>query len=344
MSESARAFSPGRLSSGALYALVILAPLLGGSSSLETLAGLAAGWLVAAGLLLASTRRGGRRVSWPGFAVGLTALALVSALQALSLPLEWLAWASPRAHEIRSFVLPSATHGALSYEVGASWREAAKLLLYAGVFVVAHHRARSKQGLQNLARSVVVAGLAVFVTGLVHRALGTDRIFGLVDTLVPMSQSLTTFSNPNHAAGFLSLAAFCGLGLTLEARSSTAKWVLGVGTVLCLLGSLAAFSRAGLFATAVSGAALFFLLVRRGHQRGEALSGRVWLGGALLMAGCVAAVLWLRAPELERELEGAQQGRVLGLTAKLAAMRDAIPMTLEHPWTGIGRGAYASGS
>lgn len=342
MSQSARAFSPGRLSSGALYALVILAPLLGGSSSLETLAGLAIGWLVAAGLLLASTRRGGRRISWPSFAVGLIALALVSALQAVSLPVQWLAWASPRAYEIRAFVLPSATHGALTYEVGASWRETAKLLLYAGVFVVASHRARSKQGLQNMARSVVVAGLAVFVTGLVHRILGTDRIFGLVDTLVPMSQSLTTFSNPNHAAGFLTLAAFCGLGLALEARSRTSQWVFGVGTAVCLLGSVAAFSRAGLLATAVSGAALFFILARRGHHQGETIPGRVWLGGAALAGGCVAAVLLLRAPEMERELAGAEQGQVLGLTEKLAAMRDAIPMTLEHAWTGIGRGAYAS--
>lgn len=342
MSEVSRAFSPGRLSSGALYALVVLAPLFGGSSSLETLIGLALGWAVAAALLLQSTRRGGRRLAWPGLALGLALLGLYSALQALPLPLEWLRALSPRAHELRSFALPEATRGSLSYEPGASWREAAKFLLYAGVFVVAHHRARARSGLEGLASSALVAGLAVLVTGLVHRALGADRVFGVVDTLVPMSQSLTTFSNPNHAAGFLSLAAFAGIGLALEARGGRGRLVHGLGAAICLLGSLAAFSRAGLVATFVAGLGLSLALLSLRRRRGEPIGPSSWAAAAGLGLASAAALLFLRAPEVGRELEGVERGQVLGLAEKLAAVRDSIPMTLEHPWTGIGRGAYAS--
>lgn len=342
MSESSRVFSPGRLSSGALYALIVLAPVLGGSSSLETLAGLSAWTLATALLVLFSTRAGGRQLAFPFFAAGLVGFSLLSAAQAMSLPMSALEWLSPRAHEIRSFVLPASTHGAISYEVGASWREAAKLLLYAGVFVIAAHRARARQGVFSIATSVLVAGLAVMATAFVHRVLGTDRVFGVVDSLVPMTQSYTTFSNPNHAAGFLSLAAFCGLGLALPARTVMARSVFGVGAGACLLGSLVAFSRAGMMATALAGV-LLLVLLSRGPSSLRPISVRaLWVGAGVVAVASVVIAFILWTPELGREIEGAQEGKVLGLTAKLAAVQDAIPMTFEHAWFGIGRGAYAS--
>jgi hypothetical protein len=345
VTDHSRERRAARVADGALVALLVVAPLAAGSWKVEVLPILGALATLAAIATAISLGAGGRSLHLTALSGGLLALAALTALQALPLDGETLRRVSPMAAEVRAYVTGSAA-GPSTYEAGATLREAAKLLLYALVTWAVYERVRARKSrLELFATAVVCAGLASTGITLLHRLLGIERLFGLLELAEGASRSMyTTFVSPNHAAGFLALAALLAAGLALEAeRRARRVGLLASGVVFGAV-SAAMVSKGGLIALG-AGLALFAALLalraRRARRQGAPSRSQAWavIAAALLLP--LLGIVW-RAEEVLAEFGLGDAPRNLGLNAKFAGVRDVLPLLEEHPLVGIGRGAFVS--
>ena len=331
-----------------LGATIVVAPLAAGGFRLQVLPLLAALAIAAFLATLYGSHRAGRPLHAFVLLGALLLLAGFTAFQAIPLPASLLELLSPRAAELRG------GGGPLSYEPGATWREAGKLLVYALVAVVAFERVRARKrssrregdvraALGIVAYPIVIAGITAAGIAIVHRVLGIERLFGLIEARGgSTAKMLTTFVNPNHAAGFMGLAALTAVGLALDATERPRR--IGLLAVAALFGgvSVLVLSRGGLVALFVG--ILIFAVVAYLERRTLAVDERspispAFVGTALLLP--IVGVLW-RAKDVLADFGLAGEKRSLGFEEKVAAVRDAVPMIEDHPWFGIGRGAYVS--
>ena len=339
MTNRSRERAAGRVADAALCALIIAAPLAGGSWKLAVLPVLAALAALAASATLISLAAGGRSLHVTALWASLLGLSLFTALQALPLGEGLLAALSPKASELRAFVV-GAGGGPLSYEPSASLREALKLLIYAAVALVAHERVRArKRRRARAAGGGGGGGRARAGGGGRPRLRGIERLFGLLELSSGASAKMfTTFVNPNHAAGFMALGILVAAGLALSAeRSPRRVGALAAGLILGAVSALVP-SKGGLAALA-AGLLLFALLSRRSRHAEGRWQRPAVVAAALLLP--LAGLLW-QAESVGRELGLGEQALPLGLTEKLAGFMDVSPMVLEHPFFGIGRGAFVS--
>jgi tetratricopeptide (TPR) repeat protein len=331
-------FPLGRAADVCLLAVIIATPVAAGGWDLQLLPFFGALGCAAFVFSLLSARAEQRAIRPTGLMIGFALLAAFTALQALPLG-SFLSSLSPTAADLRSFVVGDPT-GSISYESGATWREAAKLVLYLMIAVAAHEHVRSRKSQRWVAHAVVLAGVVTVGTGVIHRVLGIDRLFGVKESVVG-GRFWTTFVNSNHEAGFMSFCALVAMGVALETRDRRKR----IAYLICAAvfgGILArAESRGGVLAL-LFGLGLFgalFLIRRRTNDQRVPLARPAIVAVALVAP--VVALLWRATAVLEgfgwRDPNG-----MIGIDEKLAAIRDAIPLVGDHPWLGIGRGAYVS--
>lgn len=331
----------GRAADLLLSTLIVFAPLAAGSWKLEVLPAL----LLLATLAWFTTylgihqrRRDLHLGVLPGVLLGLAGLTL---LQALPLPAALLSSLSPEAHRLRSFVQGDGS-GPLSYEPGATLREATKLVIYALVAQTTLERTRGRGLRERVAIPIVISGLLAAGVAILHRVLGIERLFGLLSPITAGRQMLTTFVNPNHAAGFMVLVTLAAVGLALRSRDSIRKVAFGSCALLSAGLCVYTGSKGGI------GALLLALLLFAGLRAARGWRSprtRPRFGSALVSAVLLAPVLLLtwNINAVAAWLEPADgTPSALGLAEKAAALQDALPMIFEHAFTGIGRGAYVS--
>ncbi|MFZ5893963.1 MAG: O-antigen ligase family protein [Myxococcota bacterium] len=291
--------------------------------------------LLAAVLLALSVPPTGR-VPMPVW--GLLALAGYTLLQALPLPARALAGVAPSNAEVWARALSPLHQTGPSYvpvslDPGATLLEVLKWLTYAGVYWLAAELGRQRR-MPWLLSGIFLSAVLVSGVTLAHGLLGLSRVYGAyTPRSAPMPWHVGPLLNPNNLAGYLNLAAFCGLGLLASRRSPLAPWITGLGVATLLACSALAGSRGGLVALVLGMSALAVSLWL-GQQERHALSrGRIWslcaIGGGLLFAGLsFQSSAWHELAE--RDL------------SKLQMVSWAKPMLQAHPWLGVGRGAFDS--
>lgn len=324
---------------GCLIGLILLAPTAAGSWRLEILPVIVLLALVGLTATILDLAERGRPIHFHGLTLGCLVWAGYTILQAVPLPAGLLAAVSPVASELRTFVLGEGA-GSISYEPAATWREAAKLLVYAAVLLIAHERVRDRRSSDLVTFTLIGAGLLVTFVGLLHQVLGIDRLFGFFDTTMVEGPMLTTFVNPNHASGFLGFAALTGLGVAMADRPRHIRLGAVIAAAAFVATAFGLLSRGGLIGLGL-GLLAFTALFRRVERARSRQGPRTLLPLAVIAVVAVVAGGALGADRLSREVVNAQ-GEVPGINEKLAAMKDAVPMAADHLATGVGRGAYVS--
>lgn len=338
MGRKVRRGVAGHTANLALAAAIVIAPVAGGSSDrimVPILFGIAAVAYVAS---LIGGRQAGRKLHVFGLPVALGVLGLFTLAQAAPMPSGLLSALSGRAYEVRTFVTDAPAWWPLSYEPDRTAAEAAKLFTYALIAVAAHERARAFRGPRVVVQVVLTSVIATIVLGQVHRLLGMEDILGLIDAASPAFTLLTTFVNPNHAAGYCAWGALLAFGIAFDHDHRAAKvgyTLVGLG---CVAVSILNYSRGGLVALAVG--LLGFFALQAWSQR-SAGSGRTALASLIAIASVGAFVALWQQDRLSHAF-ATRPDDPLGVSGKLAAMGDAWPLILDHPWFGIGRGSYES--
>jgi tetratricopeptide (TPR) repeat protein len=267
------------------------------------------------------------------------ALALACLLQALPLPLGWLAQIAPSQADVweralRPFGSPPPELATLSLAPHRTLVEALKMASYGVIFYVSVRFGR--HGMGRIAALAFASALAVALVSLAHRALGAERLFGVYTP--SDTAAVAPLLNPNNRAGYENLGFFCGLGWLFRLGSSPRGAFVGVGLLLIVSDILLCQSRGG-SACLVLGMLLVPLL--RVSPREEPPSGagrelsRAWQLAIVAVLGAgAAALLAVSRPKGGFGYEASLEK--LDLFARVARLVG------DHPLFGVGRGAFGS--
>ncbi|MFS8067907.1 MAG: O-antigen ligase family protein, partial [Byssovorax sp.] len=268
------------------------------------------------------------------------ALALYTLLQALPLPVGLLRVIAPANADVWERALlpfnePALRWASLSLDPGASVIEAVKWATYAAVFASATAISAKRGAAWGVTLVFTSAMLAAIIT-VAHGLAGATRVYGLYQPAFAASVwHIGPLLNPNNLAGYLNLGALAGLGLALTRKPVVPPWIIGVGVMLIVGVEVTSASRAGVFALPLGVLALA-LITRR--QTGAGTAGRslsIWIMvGAAAAGGTVLAAL------------GGTRSTWTELYArdlsKIEMLLWAKPLLRDHPFFGIGRGAFES--
>ncbi len=351
-----------------LLGLIALAPLPFGAVQAWSRAALEGGALLLLALWL--VRGLHRRTALPPRAavVGLVGLLGLALLQALPMGPGVVGLLSPRALEVRGWIVPTgealeaerqllgiepssldlAPSLSLSPERTASALRTGAAL--AALFLVATTVA-TERGARRLAWALLLSAAFQGLYGTIVLASGHDRIWG-VPKVDYLDSATGTFVNKNHYAAYLVVALALGLGLVLslwprasEGSDRRARFVALLGRegspalfagfllLLGLGGLLVSFSRAGIAIGSLSLVAVLLATGRGRFRRRAAVA-------LLLLALGALPLIEIGADRLTERY--ARAGEDLMTTGgRLDVWRDTVRAGVAFPFVGAGFGAFA---
>lgn len=324
---------------GALLGIIVVCSVLAiGSVHVTVLLVVASAATVCATLsILGGGEVGTSPFAW--LALGLIGLTL---LQAIPLPWSLLAVVAPQNAEVwsgaRELLSDKPTAPApLSLDPGATLVEALKLWTYFCVLVAAANAA-SRRGATWGALLLCGSALLLALCTLGHGVLDATKVFGVyTPRLGGQGFRVAPLINPNNLAGYLNLGVAAGMALLATNRPPIPRWITALALTpivgMCLLTG----SRAGLMGLCVNIALGLYLLWPRRHEDAErrALFAQFAKAGGLVLG--VATLFAVAA-------SGSRLWHLLfeDNLAKLDLARASVPLIAQHPWLGIGRGAFES--
>lgn len=296
--------------------------------------------LTISGLAVAATFRGYVR-EWPTPALLIGSLGLYTLVQSVPLPVGLVQKVSPRAADVWGRTLrpfgESVTYASLSLDPGATSIEAAKWLAYGAVFALAAAISR-RRGPKWGVGLVFVSAAVIAIATMAHGLAGATRVFGVYEPQFgPSRWHIGPFLNPNNLAGYINLGVFAGFGLSLSGGHRKGKWFWALGAAFLTATSFLTGSRGGAVALVLC-LILFAGVLWRASTKGE--FGRLpkprdWVG--LLLAVAIGAIFFFLAARDMTWKELFQTN-----VEKLQLSGAVLPMLLDYPWFGIGRGAFES--
>lgn len=328
-----------------LMALVVLGSALAiGTVHVQTLVAIAPLAFAAAslGILHDLKRRGATAIALPALIA--TALALITLLQAIPMPISWLTKIAPANADIwaRS-LLPFGEAGprfaSISLDPGASVVEALKWSSYAAMFTAAA-TVSARYGATVGIATMFVSAICVATATIAHGLLGLKDVYGLYKPSVELPPwHVGPLINTNTLAGYLNLGILSGMALVLTRSRDMPRWVIAVGIAFLIGVSITSASRGGLI-TLLLGILILAVLLRFKTARNseddpsESRSSARWLLGGTLVAGALLAGLggtrdtW--AELYDKNLN------------KIEMILWAKPLLRDHFFFGIGRGSFES--
>jgi tetratricopeptide (TPR) repeat protein/type IV secretory pathway TrbD component len=325
---------------GLLFSIVLGSVLAIGSVHVSSLLVVATASFATGVLALIVHRRdnGGWPVTLP--AVGALLLALFTAAQAVPLPASLVSWLAPAnadvwARALSPLGLPGPAWHPISLDPGATWVEVLKALTYTAL-IVASSVVAYRRGATFGVATVFFSALTLGGLTLAHGLADMTKVFGIYDPIHNFaSWAIGPLLNANHLAGYLNLGALCGLGILLMRKTRIPRWVAGLGVATIMGVGISTVSRGGVILLPLGFAILVLLLRSRPESlREQAVSNR-WLhvltlvtaaGGVTLAALAFTTRHWDEL--LNEDL------------SKLKILDWAKPLVSDHPWFGVGRGAF----
>jgi tetratricopeptide (TPR) repeat protein len=311
---------------------LIVAPLaLGGAHALVNVSLTA---LLVSALVFYVARMGKRARLEVNAPIVLIAAALIASLaQLVPLPLAVIASLAPKTHDFLTLD-PNRTSewAAVSLDPPATAHECIKLIGYLSAALLALMLFSHGQRRRQLLTWAAAALGAVVLVGLVHALLGWDRPYDFG----PPSDStvfVSSFVNPNHLAAHLGFSSLATLGLALSS-SPPRRWFFALLAAIGGAGLLLTLSRGGIIT--YTAALAFFAVVALIQPRRtvkHVLLVQLVLVAVVVLAGFAAY------SQLVHELWTLGSPNAFDKTK----IWRIVPAILDDaPWTGIGRGAFAT--
>jgi tetratricopeptide (TPR) repeat protein len=327
-----------------IYVLVFFTPLAFGTVNLWSICIMVGLSIAAYSALVVRRFFNNHQTSFLAFPMGLALglVTLLACIQVLPVPPFVVRLLNPKAAELYDYVLSgTGLWGdgqwlSLSLDPPANALELMKFISYTLAFFTVVNYFNDRQRARRLMKVLVWAGFAVTLIGFFFKLFDVNSIFG-VHQISPGTFFFSTFVNPNHLAGFLGLCAPVALGLSFSARERQDRafygffgLIMGVGVFMSLSrGGIVAFSAGMIFL-------IFFAATRRTRQLRHAVLVQVIAAGVLTVAGYLAYDTILKEMKTLGNIDAVREDM------KFQAWKGTMPMILDHPIVGIGRGAFAS--
>ncbi len=340
-----------RFSAPTQMALVALAVTL--AASLVALGG-AARWslyvvlpgaCLALALASSGARREGTALRLTPFGGVLLAAAVLTSLQLIPLPPSVQGVLSPHAASWRADTLVPLgldRWRPLTTDAPSTARFLSLQVALFAAFLAAVHVARGREGRRRLLTVLGGTGALVAGVAILHLLLRAESLFGLYRFTEAAPPLPSFFGNPNHLASLLTLTALCAAGLALSARERPVALLWGLGFVLQGAAVALSLSRGGIvfFVVACGLYALWsWGLPAAGRVGGGRARAAQVAAGLVAVASVGAYVAWERlwgewgtVDSLEKL--GQSKASLWPMLARAAS---------EHPWAGVGRGAFELG-
>lgn len=280
----------------------------------------------------------------PRFAVVMLIMAGWTLLQVLPLPCGVVELLAPdsaaKQRAIDALLQLPAASCTLSQDPAGTREELLKLLSLTATFVCAWGFAASG-GWRRLFLIIGISSFAISAVALLHGVLEWKSVFGLYRPVgVSGSWLLAPLMNPNNLGAFAALGAPLWIGLSYRETRPKLRWFGYAATAVTSLVALLSLSR-GAIGQLFAGYALMGWVLLRHRLRSRRASSRGTRTAAgrvgLTVSGLAGLGLgfFMVGKEALQQFEGGQLDK---LSLSVAALRFAG----EHPWVGVGRGAFSS--
>lgn len=338
-SGSAPAQRPERALVLAVSGLVVLAPQLLGAQAgwaISTLALYSGGCAISAAVVL---REKLARVPQSPIMYAAAAALVWTGVQAVPVPAELVALFQPEVHALvheADALLGREPRGwmTFSYSPHATRTELLKLSVVLMSLTLAWTLA-SLGWRRAMIRAVGLSAAVMAFVALAHLAADADSVFGAYTPRRASPVLLAPLMNRNHLSGFVAMGVPILVGLGLDRDHGRFRYAWLSAGVLTGMTALLAASRGGV-ASLVLGVAMLGVLGLVKHRGPKAARSRFqwWaLAGAVAaLAGYGTFAAWDR---LVMDFEG-------GGLDKLELAAGGLGLALDHPWTGVGRGAFSA--
>ncbi len=227
---------------------------------------------------------------------------VASVVQLIPLPDALLQRLSPRALEVRDFVLaPLGAPGAVpvSLDTRATTRALGRALGLLLLAFAAQRALSQPRGFRRLMLLGTLQGAALALCALGHFVVGAERLFG-VYRFQSNHVMLTPFGDRNHLAAFLILTSVMALALVVTASAPKLRLAAAVSAALQATVVVLSMSRGGIGFLAVSWACVAALVVARKERALRESRRYRWLPWVLLGVTLMAAIALSYEPLLER--------------------------------------------
>lgn len=255
------------------------------------------------------------------------AVAFVIGLQVVPLPLSFLKLISPATALLWEEAQAQVGRVALatvSLAPSQTHLELLKVASYAAVVALAAE-VKVRRGPAPLIALVFALGLGNSLVGVVHAALGANKLFGVYEPQAKEAAFwLSCLINPNNFSGLCLLAGFCGLSLSRRVESPRRLLLQGLSAWLFACAVLAG-SRAGTIAVLLG---VSISALRLFNKR------RLPLSMTTLFALTVVGVFLIGKVD---NTWGMLTQKDL---VKLQVFRQSWRLILDFPLTGVGRGGF----
>ena len=267
------------------------------------------------------------------------ALTGYTALQCVPMPVRWLAAIAPHNADVWARVLlplhePGPGWAPLTLDPIATRVEVLKGVAYLLAFVTTLRIARRREGLRFVGGAIVLTGLVLAASALLHPAFGAHRLFGIYEPQSLNERHLAPLMNPNNLAGYLNVSLCLALSATLAPEPSVPRAI--TGAVVLLLGAAQVWvaSRGGVVAMGL-GVIVVVAIERLARSRRQGAVATLSLVAGVVTAVGAALIVLGGSEEASTELLDAD-------ASKLKMFAQAMRMLPSVPLFGCGRGAFAS--
>jgi len=268
------------------------------------------------------------------------ALTAYTALQCVPMPIRWLAALAPHNADVWARALTPL------HEAGPSWApltldaiatrvEFLKGIAYLLAFVTALRIARQREGVRFVAGAIVVSGIVLAASALLHPAFGAHKLFGVYEPEGGISERhLAPLMNPNNLAGYLNVSLCLALAAALAPEPYLPRVI--TATIALLLGATQVWvaSRGGVVAMGL-GVVIVIAIERLARSRPQGAVATLSLVTGVVTAVGATLIVLGGSDEASTELLDADVSK-LKMFARAMRMLPAVPIF------GCGRGAFES--
>ena len=162
------------------------------------------------------------------------ALAVLTACQAIPIPIEWLQWLSPQSAALHLGYDDARTYAPISVAPIATYQAA----IFHGTIalVIALSAAYGRRSGRSISRVIVYVGGVSAIIALTHTFFGLTKIYGIYEAVhrSNLYGMVGPFVNENTQAGLLNLSALTAFGMLTDDRSKHPTKLVLVSAMLCV--------------------------------------------------------------------------------------------------------------